>query len=198
MINYEQIVINCMKECLKPIVLQSAQSAECVGDVFCIDYFQRQAEIHYKSDLIEPAMFYLNCLGEVAELQNKAKSDKTRGAIDIVKPILKNVLNYLIDTGDTSGTPQKLQITIPDNILNQLEKKGLVTKEPLKWNKTLSLLAYFVEVANDKLRLKHGEKRTIQPFETMFNIKGITGAINDYKKTGTLPIGYEIIDDVFK
>ncbi len=87
---------------------------------------------------------------------------------------------------------------IPENILDKLEQKGLIQKEPLKWNKSKALLAYFVEVANDELNLWHGEKRQIRPFEVIFNIKGLTGAKNDYKKIGVLPIGYKEIDKIFK
>jgi len=68
---------------------------------------------------------------------------------------------------------------------------------PLVWNETKGLLAYFVDVANDHYKLKHGEKRIIKPFELMFDQKGLTGAINDYKKTGDLPIGYERIMALF-
>jgi hypothetical protein len=94
---------------------------------------------------------------------------------------------------------QSEQITIPDHILTALQQKGFIeaTAYPLKWLESKSLLAYFVEVTNDKLNLKHGLKRQIRPFETMFNKKGLTGRINDYKKTGQLPIGYKIIDEIF-
>lgn len=90
-----------------------------------------------------------------------------------------------------------LHSIIPEDILEKLEQGGFIKKEPLKWLKSKSLLAYFVDVANDKLNLKHGEKRSIKPFETMFNVSGLSGSINDYKKTGDLPIGYKVIDKMF-
>lgn len=68
---------------------------------------------------------------------------------------------------------------------------------PLVWNPSKALLAYFVDVANDHYKLKHGEKRIIKPFELMFDQKGLTGAINDYKKTGDLPVGHEGIKALF-
>jgi hypothetical protein len=87
---------------------------------------------------------------------------------------------------------------IPPEILQALEQNGCITQNPLQWLKTKSLLGYFVEAMNDKYSLKHGEKRMIKPFETMFNVSGLSGAINDYKKTGDLPIEHAIIDKMLK
>jgi hypothetical protein len=92
-------------------------------------------------------------------------------------------------------------IQLPDNLLQALQEKGYIEDalaKPLKWIKSKSLLAYFVEVANDNLNLKNGIKRQIQPFEQLFNVKGITTAINNYKKTGDLPVGYKGINNLFK
>jgi hypothetical protein len=70
----------------------------------------------------------------------------------------------------------------------------------LEWTgKSKSLLAYFIDKITDKYNLKHGEKRLIKPFEIMFNVTGLTSAINEYgNKTGQKPIGYEIIDELLK
>jgi hypothetical protein len=69
----------------------------------------------------------------------------------------------------------------------------------LEWTgKSKSLLAYFIDKITCKYNLKHGEKRLIKPFETMFNTSGITNSINEYKnKTGDLPVGYKEIDKLF-
>jgi hypothetical protein len=82
---------------------------------------------------------------------------------------------------------------------------GVTDKKPnnlkiLEWKKEKSkaLLAYFIDNVADKYKIKHGAHRLVRPFETMFNVTGISGAINDYKKTGDLPIGYEIIDNILK
>jgi hypothetical protein len=63
--------------------------------------------------------------------------------------------------------------------------------EPLQWQETLSLFAYFVDKACEKYDLKHGVKRILKPFANYFNVENerittrqITDAINDYKKTG--------------
>lgn len=105
------------------------------------------------------------------------------------------------------GSPQPDKIdnpatnlVLPDEVLKKLERGGYIentTERPLKWKKTKSLLAYFVETANDTLNLKHGVKRQIKPFEILFNVTGLTSAINDYKKTGDLPIGHNDILNLF-
>lgn len=101
-------------------------------------------------------------------------------------------------TNVSAGEPQ--QTIIPDSVLQQLQEQGLIentTARPLKWLKTKILLAYFVDVANDRLKLKHGQKRMIKGFELLFNVSGLGHCVNDYKnKTGTLPIGHEHIDKI--
>ncbi|MDR0732983.1 MAG: hypothetical protein LBF08_02820 [Dysgonamonadaceae bacterium] len=72
----------------------------------------------------------------------------------------------------------------------------------MKWKKTNALLGYFVEVANDKLKLKHGDPMKIKPFETLFNVKRLSSIISDYKNKGNQkneckPYGYEIIAKIF-
>ena len=101
-------------------------------------------------------------------------------------------------TVSTSDKADKTAYQIPPEILLALEQNGFIALNPLKWLKSKALLGYFVEGMNDKYDLKHGEKRMIQPFETMFGKSGLSGAINDYKKTGNLPIGYKIIDNILK
>jgi len=101
---------------------------------------------------------------------------------------------------EQENSTDKYEQIIPDNLLNKLQKQGFIETSqelPLKWLKKKALLAYFVDVANDKLNLKYGEKRQIRPFETLFNVSCLTSAINDYKKIGDLPIGYKDIDKLF-
>lgn len=88
---------------------------------------------------------------------------------------------------------------IPTDLLDKLEQGGFIQKEPLQWLKSKSLLAYFVDMANDKLNLKHGQKRSIKPFEDMFDVSGLTGCMNEYKnKTGQPPQGYEDVNKLFE
>jgi hypothetical protein len=110
-----------------------------------------------------------------------------------------NKLNTKIDSEEstTNNTANHQQFTLPDNLLRELQEQGFIENAavtPLKWLKTKSLLAYFVDVANDKLKLKHGDRRQIKPFETLFDVSGLQCCINNYKKTGDLPVDYEIVD----
>ena len=87
--------------------------------------------------------------------------------------------------------------------LNVLQENGFIenaAEKPLKWLKSKSLLAYFVDVANDKLHLQDsGGRKQIKPFETLFNVSGLAGCINEYKnKTGQKPQGYKEMDEVFR
>ena len=96
---------------------------------------------------------------------------------------------------------QSLQIGIDPDVLQKLEQNGLVAQNPLKWLKSKSLFAYFVDVYTEKYSKdhKHGDKKKLKPFEILFGIDDIKGRINDYKnKTGSLPIGYKTIDDILK
>jgi len=109
------------------------------------------------------------------------------------------------ESNNTLYQPSKIDIpqsqtdyNIPTEILQALEQNGCITQNPLQWLKSKSLLGYFAECMNDKYNLKHGQKRMIKPFENMFGMSGLSGSINDYKKTGDLPIGYEIIDNILK
>lgn len=124
---------------------------------------------------------------------------KTRLSItNCIRSLRDVVQNEQIETSRIDATTS--MCVIPNNILEALFQAGFVGNikvRPLKWDKSKSLLAYFVDVANDKLNLKHGEKRQIKPFEALFNVKGLTSAINDYKKTGDYPVGYKDIDKLF-
>ena len=126
---------------------------------------------------------------------------KTRLSITNCIRSLRNIVqNRQIETSQIDTDTTTAICIIPNNILEALCQAGFVGNikaRPLKWIKSKSLLAYFVDVANDKLNLKHGEKRQIKPFETMFDVKGLTSAINDYKKTGDYPVGYKDIDKLF-
>ena len=111
----------------------------------------------------------------------------------------ERAITLLAETADTI-VPEPEYFDLPDNLLNKLQKQELIENtndRPLKWLRKKVLLAYFVEIVNEKLDLKQGEKRQIKPFETLFNVSGLTSAINDYKKIGTLPVGHREIDRLF-
>jgi hypothetical protein len=68
--------------------------------------------------------------------------------------------------------------------------------QPVKWKKSKSLLAYFVDVFNSEVLGNDGNNKRIQwqPFELLFGESGLRGSKNDYQKTGSLPNGYEQIN----
>ena len=99
---------------------------------------------------------------------------------------------------NTNNYTEIPKFELPSDLLGKMQTQGFITIWPLKWLKSKSLLAYFVDVANNKLNLKHGQKRSIKPFETMFNVSGLGGCMNEYKnKTGQYPQGYIDIDRLF-
>lgn len=75
--------------------------------------------------------------------------------------------------------------------------------ENYQWLKTKMLLAYFADIACDKLSLSRAEqdgkpKTNWKPFETLFGISGLSFSRNIYRnKTGNLPKGFEEVDSIF-
>ena len=67
--------------------------------------------------------------------------------------------------------------------------------QPVKWKKSKSLLAYFVDVFNSEVLGNDGNNKRIQwqPFELLFGESGLRGSKNDYQKTGSLPNGLRTI-----
>ena len=114
--------------------------------------------------------------------------------IESLKQKEQKIYKVQTDTKQTNKTDYQIQT----EILQALETTGIISQNPLEWLKTKSLFAYFVDCMNEKYNLKHGEKREIQQFECMFGITGVTSAINYYQKTGNLPIGHEMIDNILK
>ncbi len=130
------------------------------------------------------------------------------------KEILKPLTDYLYSTevgrlvqDIMFGEPQ--QISLP-GVLDTDKGKELLQRtrdngfcdEVFNWLKSKALLAYYADKANDYLGIRQGEydgrkKTSWKPFETLFNVKGLAGARNDYQKTGTLPDGSTDIDLLF-
>lgn len=75
--------------------------------------------------------------------------------------------------------------------------------EHYHWKESKALLAYFAEVANDKLGLSNSmqdgeDKISWKPFEQLFHVKNLKDCRNNYKnKTGKLPNGSDIVDELF-
>ncbi len=118
---------------------------------------------------------------------------------------------YKPKTADAASTQQAAPAVRPlPEILNTDKGRELLQRtinggfcdEAFKWLKSKSLLAYYADKANDYLEIRKGEydgreKTSWKPFETLFNVKGLAGARNDYQKTGTLPDGSTDIDRLF-
>jgi hypothetical protein len=144
-------------------------------------------------DMVDDKLnFCVHVLGFVLELKDIAnffgctidKKYQTSKMIKINKQLKDNELF------------SKAGYKIPDTILQALEREGCITQNPLVWLKTKRLFAYFVFCCCEKYSLKHGEKRKIQPFEVMFGIEKISGAINDIKRDGKPPVEFEKINEI--
>ncbi len=120
--------------------------------------------------------------------------------------------NFIIDgiQGTKEISKETDKISLPSELDTEQAKALLqsaiqnkLCDNNYKWLKTKSLLAYFADKASEYLNLGKGEydgktKTSWKPFETLFNIKGLSGAKNDYQKTGTLPDGYKNVDKLFE
>ena len=80
--------------------------------------------------------------------------------------------------------------------------KGLCD-ECYHWKHSKVLLAYFADRASEYLQLskaeQDGKKKVFwKPFETLFQVSGLSGARNTYtNKTGILPQNHKIVDAIF-
>jgi hypothetical protein len=107
--------------------------------------------------------------------------------------------------------PSELNTDKAKKLLQKLIDKDFCD-EGFKWNKPKALLAYFADKASEYLNLGKGQKDerariSWKPFEALFSIqkksgewikaKGLSGARNDYQKTGILPCNYKDIDNLF-
>lgn len=126
--------------------------------------------------------------------------------------------NCIIDEHGMKKVPYEQEhnkgITVEINLPNELntkQSKELLQKAMLKglcdsnydWLKSKALLAYFADRTSEYLKLGKGEydgktKTSWKPFETLFDISGLSGAKRDYQRTGTLPDGYKEVDKLFE
>lgn len=90
-------------------------------------------------------------------------------------------------------------------VLIKAEESGLLIKDQgqYEWLKTKSLLAYFISKVSDELELSPSNGRIQwKYFKPLFGYdskdNSLAGALNDFKKVGAFPLGYEIIDNLFK
>ena len=126
--------------------------------------------------------------------------------------VISIVWNYVLSEAIIAELKQQaVKLSILPDELNNDEAKSIISKAIAKglcdnnncWLKTKALLAYFADRARDHLNLGQGEydgstKTSWKPFESLFGVNGLSGAKRDYQKTGTLPNGHNIVDELFK
>lgn len=90
-----------------------------------------------------------------------------------------------------------------EKYLNKAIELALITQKH-EWTKGKELLSWFVVEFSRKCNMGKGVNRndqpriSWQPFETLFNIRGLRNNYNDTQKTGRDPIDKELIDRVFE
>lgn len=89
-------------------------------------------------------------------------------------------------------------------IINKAIKAELITFDGsiYKWTKTKALLAYFISKVSDKLELTPSNNRIQwKLFKSLFGYakkdNTLAGALNDFQKTGRLPLNKELVDNLF-
>ena len=144
------------------------------------------------------------------------KGLETIGTIRLVEAVKEYIERFEF----VHGQPQPEQAIpepqqIPDE-LNTEQGRELLRRtieggfcdEAYNWLKTKALLAYYGDKASEYLKIGKGfydgrEKTNWKPFEALFRdknggvISNLSGARNDYTKTGELPTGYANIDLLF-
>ena len=139
-----------------------------------------------------------NTIMDYKEMRNQVypyREQNFNTAIEILRSKLKGT-----NTKSVLNISPKLK-----TVLIKAEKSGLLisNKNQYKWLKTKSLLAYFISKISDELELSPSNGRIQwKYFKPLFGYdskdNSLAGALNDFKKVGTFPLGYEIIDNLFK
>ena len=98
--------------------------------------------------------------------------------------------------------PDELRTEKAAKMFRKAISKGLCD-ECYHWKHSKVLLAYFADRASEYLQLskaeQDGKKKVFwKPFETLFQVSGLSGARNTYtNKTGILPQNHKIVDAIF-
>ena len=98
--------------------------------------------------------------------------------------------------------PEELRTEKAAKMFRKAISKGLCD-ECYHWKHSKVLLAYFADRASEYLQLSKAEqdgkpKVFWKPFETLFQVSGLSGARNTYtNKTGILPQNHKIVDAIF-
>ena len=133
---------------------------------------------------------------------NKALEEPGKAVQEMRKENLSNVADGFSKGMELPKLPDELNSDKAKNMLQEAINMGLCD-DNYKWEKTKALLAYFGDMASEHLGLGKGEydgnaKTSWKPFERLFGVSGLSGAKRDYKKTGTLPEGYKVVNSLFE
>ena len=111
-------------------------------------------------------------------------------------------LSSLQDKETQTQVPEVLDTPEIQEIFKKAISKGLMT-DRYEWLKTKRLLAYFCAKCSDKFNLSNAEycgikKISWKHFEILFKKQNLVLSMNDIKKTGNKPKGYELVNKIFE
>ena len=178
------------------------------------EYKAKNKEIPY-IELFIPDIEHFSKTGEFIQ-----RSKRKTVSPDYAKMTLKHrffetvqfhqVINLLKSKMEPESTNIYSSSIITENTtVKEIFNKAITSKlmtvkgDKYKWNKTKALLAYFISKISDELKLTPSNGRIPwKDFKPLFGYKNkdnsLTGALNDLQKSGTLPLGHEIVDSLFK
>lgn len=139
-------------------------------------------------------------LGILEVMEEQEKQIQEHGADDSL--VLQPSEAQVAEVSERPNIPEVLRTEKAAKMFEKAISKGLCD-ECYKWNYSKSLLAYFADRASEYLQLSKAEqdgkpKVFWKPFETLFQISGLSGARNTYtNKTGILPKNHKIVDAIF-
>ncbi len=139
-----------------------------------------------------------NCVYYVNSYEGVCRNSETGDLL----PIPSTIKGLSQNGTQQKGVPIEFNTQEAIDLLQKVINNGFCDNN-YKWTKSKSLLAYFADRASEYLGLGKGEydgklKTSWKPFEILFEMNGLSGAKKDYQRTGTLPDGYNTIDQLFK
>jgi hypothetical protein len=165
------------------------------GDDYLIDKKEKFEKIkdtdENKTGEYQRAAFMFVC----SELLYKKQHQYIDEALSKLEKLHESYLPKL--SSATIRQQNQLQPQISENILNELEKEKLITKEPLKWVGAVNLCAYFV----DCYFAKSSPNDLWKKGQTLFNVRNLRQSKYNYsgnKTTNGKPKNYQTIDDILE
>ncbi len=148
--------------------------------------------------------------------EHEAGNDIRLGILEVMEEQEKPTQESSTDIGhaqqlsDAQVAEVSPQPVIPEELRTekaaQMFEKAIsigLCDEYYHWRYSKVLLAYFADRASEYLQLskaeQDGKKKVFwKPFETLFQVSGLSGARNTYtNKTGILPQNHKIVDAIF-